>query len=143
MTSTSARERILLVEDDLDIRDTLSEVLTFEGYSVDMAASGLEALKMLEQGPLTHVILLDFMMPGINGFEFRERQRKNPAWSAIPVIVLSADRNTAAEAEAIGAAGALRKPLDIDRLLEMLTRVCAASPQAAPATDGAPTIPRF
>jgi two-component system chemotaxis response regulator CheY len=126
MISNSTPEPVLLVEDDLDIRDILSEVLEREGYQVTMASSGREALQHLATDALLpRVILLDFMMPGMDGWEFRERQRKNPAWAQIPVIVLSADRNTTKEAEGIGALGSLRKPLDIDQLLEMLAMACS------------------
>ena len=137
MASAALGAAVLLIEDDADIRDTLCELLQYAGYQVTVAESGRDALRYLENGNLPRVILLDFMMPEMNGFEFRTLQQRNPAWAAIPVIVLSADRNTAVEARAIGALGSLRKPLDIDLLLQMLGRACPPSPTAAAPPPGA------
>jgi CheY-like chemotaxis protein len=112
-----------LIEDDLDIRDAISDVLQEEGYRVATAETGRQALECLREGPLPDVILLDLMMPVMDGWEFRKEQAREPSWASIPVIVLSAVGNTNERAESIGAAGCLRKPLDIDELLTMLRRV--------------------
>jgi CheY-like chemotaxis protein len=114
---------ILLVEDDPDIREAIHDVLTEEGYDVAVADTGLQALDRLRGGePLPDLILLDLMMPVMDGWQFRAEQKRHPDWSAIPVIVLSAVGNTHEKADSIGALGCLRKPLDIDELLEMLAR---------------------
>ena len=115
---------ILLVEDDPDIREAIQDVLTEEGYDVAVADTGLQALDRLRCGePLPDLILLDLMMPVMDGWQFRAEQRRHPDWGAIPVIVLSAVGNTHEKADSIGALGCLRKPLDIDELLDMLQRV--------------------
>jgi len=117
---------VLLVEDDPDIREAIGDVLQEEGYTVAMADTGLQALDRLRADPLPDVILLDLMMPIMDGWKFRQEQKQHPAWDAIPVIVLSAVGNTQERAESIGASGHLRKPLDIDELLDMLAKVVPA-----------------
>jgi CheY-like chemotaxis protein len=122
---------VLLVEDDPDIREAIGDVLQEEGYTVAMADTGQQALDQLRGSDrLPDVILLDLMMPVMDGWKFRQEQKQHPAWEAIPVIVLSAVGNTQERAESIGASGCLRKPLDIDELLDMLEKVMpAAQPQ--------------
>jgi CheY-like chemotaxis protein len=114
---------VLLIEDDPDIREAIGDVLAEEGYTVAMADTGQQGLDRLRAEPLPDVILLDLMMPVMDGWKFREEQKQHPAWDAIPVIVLSAVGNTQERAESIGASGCLRKPLDIDELLDMLQKV--------------------
>jgi CheY-like chemotaxis protein len=82
---------VLLVDDDYDIRSVLCEVLEQEGFAVGVAVNGREAITYLENNPAPNLILLDLMMPVMNGFEFRELQVMNPKWAKIPVIVMSAD----------------------------------------------------
>ena len=116
---------ILLVEDDPDIREAIQDVLTEEGYAVAVADTGLQALDRLRSGePLPDLILLDLMMPVMDGWQFRAEQRQHPDWDAIPVIVLSAVGNTHEKADSIGALGCLRKPLDFDRLLQLVRQYC-------------------
>ncbi|MFO0581640.1 MAG: response regulator [Anaeromyxobacter sp.] len=88
--SGAARARVLLVEDDPDIRESLSEALRYEGYEVELAWHGREALARLARDPLPDVILLDLMMPVMNGWEFREAQLEDAALADIPVVVISA-----------------------------------------------------
>src|SRR5690349_16993945 len=83
--------RVLVVDDDADIRETVSLILEDEGYEVQSAQDGAAALGVLRAGPLPDVILLDLMMPVMNGWQFREQQTRDPRLAAIPVVVLSAD----------------------------------------------------
>ena len=124
---------VLLVEDDPDIREAIGDVLAEEGYDVSVADTGLTALDRLQRAPLPDVILLDLMMPVMDGWQFRARQSQHPEWKAIPVIVLSAVGNTQEKAASIGASGCLRKPLDIDELLDMIERVMPRHPDRVPA----------
>ena len=130
MSSVSHRARcILVVEDDPDIRDTIAEVLADEGYTVLSAKHGAEGLVCLRDAKqLPSVIILDLMMPVMDGIAFRQEQRKNPDWADIPILVLSADRTSRDKAEAMGARGYLQKPFDIDQFLKLLREVEAASP---------------
>ncbi len=115
---------ILVVDDDRDIRDSLVELLTEHGYPAIGASNGAEALAELEtraQPPA--LILLDLMMPVMDGREFRERQLANPAWAEIPVIAISAYNDVERQARAL-AVDHLRKPLAMRSLLDAVRRHC-------------------
>jgi CheY-like chemotaxis protein len=118
---------VLVVDDDGDIRDALCLVLEHNGYRALAASNGEEALTMLRAGAEVHLILLDMMMPVMDGWGFRKCQPEGPAFVAIPVIVLTGDGRASAKAAAIGAAGYLKKPLDLGDLLEAVARHCAPS----------------
>jgi CheY-like chemotaxis protein len=114
---------VLVVEDDPDIRDTIAQILQEEGYQVRAASNGQEALKLLEAGPVPKLILLDLMMPVMDGWLFRaEQQKMAPPISEVPVVVLSADGNVRQQAVKLKANGALRKPVGIDVLLATVER---------------------
>jgi CheY-like chemotaxis protein len=119
-----AAARILVVDDDVDIRDATRLVLEHNGYLVVAASNGEEALRLLQDGPVD-LILLDMMMPVMDGWGFRRSQPDGPAFVKIPVIVLTGDGRASSKAAAIGAAGYLRKPLDLDDLLATIARHCA------------------
>lgn len=114
-----SREYIMIVEDDAAIRDALMAVLEDEGYQVRGAANGREALRLLRaDGQRPRLILLDLMMPVMNGWDFRAEQQLDPDLAAIPVVVLSADRNASASAAAVQANGYLPKPVEFSALLD-------------------------
>lgn len=122
-------ERILIVEDDDDVRESLGEVLRDEGYEVATAANGLDALEALRAGvgpdgqgaPCT--IILDLMMPTMNGWDFRAHQLQEPALAKIPVIVVSGVAHLASTAS-LRPAAVIGKPVDLDRLLAEIHRHC-------------------
>jgi CheY-like chemotaxis protein len=118
---------VLVVEDDYDIRATLSEILESEGYRVVGAAHGAEALAYLQGHPKPCLILLDLMMPIMNGWQFRVEQRLNPDLRDIPVVVISADSNVREKAASIEANGFVGKPIDLDELLDEVQRICPTS----------------
>jgi CheY-like chemotaxis protein len=108
---------ILVVDDERDIRDTIVELLQDEGYAVEEARDGAEALaKARNCHPF--VVLLDLMMPGMNGWEFRARQRGDPELSGIPVVVVSA----LGRVPGVDAAGYLQKPFGLEDLLSEIRR---------------------
>jgi len=113
---------ILIVDDDLDIREGLSEVLEERGYAILSAANGREALEGLRSGSRPCVILLDLMMPVMDGYEFRAEQRKDPALASIPVVIITA--GAADQREEIEASAVLRKPLDLRELVDVIQRHC-------------------
>jgi two-component system, OmpR family, response regulator MprA len=113
--------RLLVVEDDLAIRETLEMVLSTEGYEVTTARNGADALDILAQVQ-PQLILLDMRMPDMDGWEFMERYRSLPEATA-PVVVLSAAPDTAVRAAAVGARAYLAKPFAIDDLLNVLDEV--------------------
>jgi CheY-like chemotaxis protein len=115
---------ILIVDDDIDIREAMCMVLEHGGYRTIAAANGAEALRVLDGGPTIDLILLDMMMPVMDGWAFRTAQAQGPAFASIPVVVLTGDGRAAAKAAAISAAGYLKKPLDLDDLLDVVARHC-------------------
>src|SRR5262245_8453392 len=113
---------ILIVEDDAATRDALTMVLSDEGYAVSSAANGLEAIDLLRQGAAPDLIILDLMMPVMDGWQFRREQQRDPALDGIPVLVLSADGGVAQKAAALGARGYVQKPVEMDTLLDAIQR---------------------
>jgi CheY-like chemotaxis protein len=109
---------ILVVDDDRGIRETLGDVLRDEGHQVLLARDGVEALKLLRDGRLPRLILLDLSMPGMSGEEFLRFQRADDALAAIAVVVLSADPSVGSSLT--GVSGWLKKPVDLHELLEMV-----------------------
>jgi DNA-binding response OmpR family regulator len=117
---------VLIVEDDEDLREMMAQLLTLEGFDAATVANGREALDYLRHNStVPDVILLDLMMPVMDGWEFRRRQKADPALAPVPVIVLSAlDQARAAN---LDATAFLKKPLDFDRLLTLVRTHCRAS----------------
>lgn len=117
---------VLLVDDDPSIREVLAELLEDEGYTVARATDGADALRLLrQQQEPPCLILLDLMMPTMNGWEFRDAQRRDPALAPIPVIAISAHADIELAAAQLDAAGCLAKPVDIERLLSTVEHFCA------------------
>jgi CheY-like chemotaxis protein len=114
--------RILLVEDDFDVREALAETLREEGYVLDCACDGEEALAYLKSGGSPGLILLDLMMPRMNGTEFRLAQKADPRFRHLPVVLLSADGRMDEKARLLQADGAVRKPIDLSELLATIQR---------------------
>jgi CheY-like chemotaxis protein len=114
---------LLLVEDDHDVRDAIVDVLRDEGYELVCASDGQEALDLLRGGLSPALILLDLMMPGMDGFGFRAEQQRDPALSRIPVVVLTADRHAGQRARDLGAEGYLAKPMRLEALISMIRRL--------------------
>jgi CheY-like chemotaxis protein len=113
---------VLIVEDDADMREMMAHLLTLEGFKTRTAANGRDALEYLQEGDLPDLILLDLMMPIMDGWEFRRQQQKDPALARLPVIVLSAlDPSRAGDFDG---AVFLTKPLDFNRLLSLVRQYC-------------------
>jgi CheY-like chemotaxis protein len=117
------QKSILVVEDDIDIRESLAYLLADEGYEVACAGDGREALSYLHDGHTPSLILLDIMMPGMDGLAFREAQQQEPALAAIPVVALSASSSLAHRAKSMGAAAALQKPFHVEQLVKVIEQV--------------------
>lgn len=115
------KKTILIVEDDLDIRENLGEFLKSEGYAVLAAADGQKALDVLRAASaLPQVILLDLRMPRMDGLRFREEQGKDARLASIPVLVMTADAHRDSDKFNIGEVGYVKKPIDIEALSETL-----------------------
>lgn len=110
---------ILVVEDDRDIRETVVEILRDEGYEVVGAMNGADALDRLRDGSsLPSLILLDLMMPVMDGRTFRLELQHDAALASIPVVLLSANSELSRQADDLGVAGFLTKPLTPDSLVQ-------------------------
>jgi CheY-like chemotaxis protein len=113
---------VLIVDDDFDVRESIADVLRDEGYVVALAVDGIEALSYLRSNAPPHLILLDWMMPRMDGATFRAEQRKDPALAAVPVVLLTADTRTPDQQLALDARAYLRKPIRLEELLETVDR---------------------
>jgi CheY-like chemotaxis protein len=115
--------KILLVDDDESIRSPLKEHLEEEGHVVTTAADGQQAFRMLRRGERPDVIVLDAMMPVMNGWDFRSAQLSDPDFASIPVVLVSAagftNRTVLSQ---FGVADYVPKPLDTQALLKAISR---------------------
>ena len=139
MRDRSAAPRVLLVEDDTGIRESVVECLATEGYSVDAVANGAEALAWLERQPRPDLVVLDLVMPVMNGAELLARLRANARTADLPVILMTAAMPSSSlpfpPADAV-----LSKPFELDALLETVARHARRAPAAgaAPPTGASP-----
>jgi CheY-like chemotaxis protein len=115
----------MIVEDDDNIRESLVEFLEQHGYQALEAVDGRDALdKLAAAKPPPCAILLDLMMPIMDGQGFREEQLRDPVLSAIPVVVVSAYRDVDERTQGLAVASHLKKPLDLTELLRVLEQFC-------------------
>jgi CheY-like chemotaxis protein len=108
---------ILIVEDDAAVRDAMTLVLEVEGYRVTAAEHGRAALEYLRRNPPPRLILLDLLLPVMDGWEFRREQLQDPALAAIPVVVLTAVDSAQGHADSLQAHGYIQKPIEAGPLL--------------------------
>jgi CheY-like chemotaxis protein len=118
--SASAGKMVFVVDDDHELRDILGVLLTNEGYEMVGCADGVDALQRLKTGPRPSLILLDLMMPRMDGRQFREIQRREPALAGIPTVLMTASRNV----DGIVADAIIFKPLEFDQLLGIVKHHC-------------------
>jgi CheY-like chemotaxis protein len=118
-------KHVLIVEDDQFILESLQELLADEGYRVSTAANGQLALDELRRmDPLPDLILLDLMMPVLDGVGFRRAQLADTRLAAIPVVLLSADGQIESKKAGLGLEHAVKKPVDIETIFEIVRRFC-------------------
>ncbi len=111
---------ILVVDDDTDLRETLGELLTEEGYEPRLFENGRTALDCLRHGIRPKLILLDLMMPEMNGWQFREEQLRDERLRDIPVVVMTASRGI--DGHPITASEILYKPVALGDLIDAVQR---------------------
>lgn len=119
----SQRGPVLLVEDEDDIRQMLALALEMGGYEVLQAGDGARALELLRRGERPALILLDLMMPGMNGWEFRQAQLAEPQWAEIPVVVLTGDQNARTSEDELRPDALIFKPVGLAALLDTVERL--------------------
>jgi CheY-like chemotaxis protein len=116
---------ILVVDDDADFRTSLQEVLAAAGFSTTGAANGREALEVLGRTPPPSAILLDLMMPVMDGWSFRKAQLADPALTAIPVVLMSASADLSSAD--LGVNDVVCKPFRLERVVQAVRRACSAA----------------
>lgn len=115
-------QSVMIVEDDPEIRETLKEIIELEGYTVFTASDGRKALEMLRNAPQRPcLVLLDLMMPVMNGWELLELREQDVLLATIPVVVVSAAGDRAKNTQATGY---IKKPVDIEVLLSTIRQYC-------------------
>jgi CheY-like chemotaxis protein len=121
--TAATRPCVLIVEDDADLRRLLETTLRLDGYETMVAANGADALNcMRARKPAT--VLLDLMMPTMDGWQFRRRQLEDPAFAGVPVVCMTGVANPAEVTTELGVP-CLQKPIDVDALLSELDHICA------------------
>jgi CheY-like chemotaxis protein len=114
---------ILIVEDDADNAAAIRAVLEDEGYDVSRACDGVDALRMLHEGARPRLMILDFMMPNLDGLQLAEAVRSDTAFAAIPLLLLTANGRAAAEQEGVrNVDQVLSKPIQLTELLDLVER---------------------
>jgi CheY-like chemotaxis protein len=137
-----ARKLVLVVEDVDTTRQRLAQALRREGYGVVEAADGLEALKQVSTQRFD-AILLDLVMPNVDGWQFRETQLRHPELAAVPTVIVTVQPLREHDRYALRARDILRKPFEDAELMAMISRACATPQQWSP-PSGAPaavTVP--
>lgn len=122
MNSSGASKKVLIIEDDHDIRETFRQLLEMEGYDVLTAANGKEGLDVLKREAQPGLILLDLMMPVMNGWEFLAVQKDDPKLANIPVVVVTAAGKD--KEGTVQTAGFIRKPVELEALLATVRQYC-------------------
>jgi CheY-like chemotaxis protein len=116
----SALHPILIVDDDTDVREVLGELLADEGYETRLCPNGRAALDLLRDGARPRLILLDLMMPVMDGWQFRAEQLRDAALRGIPVVVMTASRGI--DRDDLGGAEVLQKPVGLGDILQAVER---------------------
>jgi len=116
---------VLLVEDDVGLRRSLVDLVEAEGHAALSAGNGFEAVELLRHASKPSLILLDLMMPVMNGWAFLKYRNEHPVLFDVPVVVTTAWNEVPGEADAIGVQGYLRKPLVPSEVTEIIRQYCS------------------
>lgn len=150
MPPNTREGRVLVVDDEPMVRETLGHFLSEEGYVVDLAIDGESALERVNAAR-PDAILLDLMMPGMNGRQFLQELRDNPAYASVPVLIMTAVHGLNVNLTTLGASDLVEKPFQLDELLNKVALAVyrsrdahsgAPAPVAAPPAAAAPEVDR-
>jgi two-component system, chemotaxis family, chemotaxis protein CheY len=123
------RKTVVVVDDDVDIREILADMLVYEGFDVATAANGLEALKLLQTAALEpSLILLDLMMPVMDGYGFLEQRSSDPRLASIPIAIITAGHGVDSDRLGDGVP-IVPKPFDVGRLLGIIRTLASEQGQ--------------
>ena len=125
--SVSPSLPLMIIDDDDDLRDALCDIMAAEGYEVAAFGDASTALAALEHGLMPFLILLDLMMPGMSGWEFRAAQLENPKLAHIPIVVVTAATSVSAGRQTLGDVAILPKPFALDTLLPIVVQHAQAA----------------
>src|SRR5689334_24134241 len=128
--------RVLVVDDEPMVRETLGQVLTDEGYVVDLAVDGKTALECVHAAR-PDAILLDLMMPGMNGRQFLQALRDDPMYATVPVLVMTAVHGLEVR---LDASDVVEKPFNVDELLNKLALAVYRSRESSITTGPYPAV---
>lgn len=129
MTAQDTPATVLVVEDDEVARRALVALLQGQGWRVNLASDGRAALDLLAKGLQPSLILLDMILPNVDGWRFLELHRSDPDLDGIPVVITTGLTVASPEwAHSLGAVGFLRKPVDADALLDLVRQHTRAKP---------------
>lgn len=126
------KKKILIIEDSLDIQDTLSEILEAQGFNVELASNGKDGMDRLINREPPQLILLDLRMPVMNGEEFRRLQLQIPYLSRIPVILMSADSYISRRSASLKTERYLKKPFHIEELMRLMNEALSREQVLSP-----------
>lgn len=135
MASADHTATIMVIDDDADIRDVVGELLEQEGYRVMLACNGEDGLDQLREGHRPTLILLDRLMPGMDGEAVLEELAKDDSWRRIPVVMFSAYTENDLTDGSTSPWGYLTKPIDLDSLLSAVARFCAMGDVEGPSVS--------
>jgi CheY-like chemotaxis protein len=126
MTATLTKDLVMIVEDDEATLEALSSLLVQFGYHTIVAQNGREALQKLREATagLPCIIILDLLMPEMDGWQFRTEQQADPALRDIPVVIVTADLRGGRRAKAAGAVAFIPKPVEVDKLMGSVREFC-------------------
>ena len=123
------QKRVLVVDDEPTIRDLIADALREADFEVEVASNGVEALSLMHRW-VPDVIVLDLMMPRLDGSGFTQLMRLNPRFAGVSVLLVTAAYGAQQAAEQVGARAWLSKPFELDHLVAEVTRLAGAPAQA-------------
>jgi CheY-like chemotaxis protein len=128
------QERVLVVDDEPTIRDLIAEALREADFEVEIASNGVEALSLMNRW-VPDVVVLDLMMPRLDGSGFTQLMQLNPRFASVPVLLVTAAYGAQQAAEQVGARAWLSKPFELDHLVAEVTRLAGSSLLHQPISD--------